>query len=173
MGSHFPAPRATRPHPAPRLTRHRRAGRHTSLLSDDEPPPGSAWPDGAAGPGRLISDGTRVHIRGENGTGENGAGAWYSPSPAAPMAPAAPADPPDEPGRRHSEDTVVIGDLGLFSGPRLTSGPWPKIGVNREPPPRPWYENRGRLAVAAAGLAVVAGGHASGHQGPPMSSRKL
>ena len=97
-----------------------------------------------------------MHIRGESGTGESGAGAWYSPSPAAPMAPAAPADPPYEPGCRHGEDTVVIGDLGLFSGPRLTPGPWPKIGVNHEPPPRPWYQNRGRLTVAAGGLAVVA-----------------
>ena len=132
MGGHFPAPRATR---------HRPAGRYTSLVGgpDDEP---ARWPVSPVSP---VSPGTRVHIR-----GENGAGAWYSPSPAAPA-----GAPPDEPGSRGA-DTVVIGDLGLLPGPRRTAGTWPQIGVSREPPPRPWYHNRNRLTVAAAGLAVVA-----------------
>ncbi len=50
-------------------------------------------------------------------------------------------------------DTVVMGDLGLFDSSR--TGNWPKIGVNRETPPQPWFQNRARLVIAAAGLASV------------------
>lgn len=56
-------------------------------------------------------------------------------------------------GGGYESDTVVMGDLGLFSSRRRTD--WPKVGVSREPPPRPWFQNRARLAIAATGLAAV------------------
>ena len=46
-----------------------------------------------------------------------------------------------------------MGDLGLFDSSR--TGDWPKIGVNREPPPQPWFQSRARLVIAAAALASV------------------
>ena len=56
-------------------------------------------------------------------------------------------------------DLGDLGDLGLFGGPSPrdgSPGSWPRIGVNREPPPRSWHQNRTRLIIATAGLAVVA-----------------
>jgi hypothetical protein len=86
--------------------------------------------------------GTRVFIRGEaghgayrsQGTGTQAGGPGYRP------------------GAGYA-DTVVMGDLGLFDSSR--TGDWPKIGVNRQPPPQPWFQNRARLVIAAAGLASV------------------
>jgi hypothetical protein len=57
------------------------------------------------------------------------------------------------PGGGYQSDTVVMGDLGLFSSRRPAD--WPKVAAIREPPARPWFRNRARLAIAATGLAAV------------------
>jgi Cellulose binding domain len=161
MGAHFPGLTAPR-RPGPVATRRRPGGgRHTSLVGsadDDSPPAGypdsspgypAGYPAGHPANDALYSQGTRVYIRGESGGepwsggsrprgGPGGSGTGYRSGGA---------------DTGNWADTVVMGDLGLFGGSR--TGEWPKVGVNREPPPRPWFQNRARLAIAAAGLATV------------------
>lgn len=136
--------------PESRAPRRRAAGRHTSLIDDaaDERPVEGTGQLPATG---LSGGGTRVRIRGEAGRDEYPG-----------------ADPPGSPA-----DTVVMGGPGLFGGPLPRDGSsatWPRIGVNREPPPRPWYKNRARLTITAAGLAVVA---FAGFLGVPALLRTL
>jgi Cellulose binding domain len=143
-------------------------GRHTSLV-------GSGDDDGyPAGAPAGYSQGTRVYIRGETGggpwpdgypPGETGyltgpgsrSSSDYRPGGSGSRPTAAgyrPGSGPDYgPGSGSGSDTVVMGDLGLFSSRRPAD--WPKVGVIREPPSRPWYQNRARLAIAASGLAAV------------------
>ena len=68
-------------------------------------------------------------------------------------------------GPAAGDDTVVLGDLGLFrrpvSGPRTGTfggpgGRTPGIGIDRPVPPRPWYRQRWRLAAVTGGLTIVA-----------------
>jgi len=149
-------------------------GRHTSLV-------GSGDDDGdPAGAPAEYSQGPRVYIRGETGgdpwpdgypPGETGyltgpgsrSSSDYRPGgsgsrpTAARYRPGSGSDDGPGSGYRsgggYQPDTVVMGDLGLFSSRRPAD--WPKVGVIREPPSRPWYQNRARLAIAASGLAAV------------------
>jgi Cellulose binding domain len=130
----------------------RHPGRHTSLVGagadGDEPGPADrpldAWlPPGLGAwppPVEGLSDGAaRVHIRGEG------------PAP--------------------DGDTVMLGGLGLFRTPAPGTGlgppvrPGPQVEWVR---PQPRYRPRWRLALAGAGLAVLA---AAGYLGaPPLLS---
>lgn len=158
----------------PGVSRHG-GGRHTSLVGsgDDDGYPACAPAD--------YGQGTRVHIRGETGgdpgpggspPGETGyltgpgsrSSSDYRPGgsgsrpTAAGYQPGSGSDygPGSGSGYRSSggyySDTVVMGDLGLFSS---RPADWPKVGVIREPASRPWYQNHTRLAIVASGLAAV------------------
>jgi hypothetical protein len=58
----------------------------------------------------------------------------------------------------HAEDTVVLGDFGLFdnSRPPGTGAPPASEEAGGQPPGRAWYRQPRRLAAAAGGLALVA-----------------
>jgi hypothetical protein len=143
MGARFPGLTAPRRPGAAAPRRRPGAGRHTSLVGDADD---SIYPADYAVRDERYSQGTRVYIRGEAGRDARSGG--YRP-PGTGLQAGGPGDPP---GTGYA-DTVVMGDLGLFGSSR--TGDWPKIGVNREPPPRPWFQSRARLAIAAAGLASV------------------
>jgi hypothetical protein len=154
------------------VSRHRAAGgRHTSLIggTDDSGPGGYPADD----PGRY-GQGTRVTIRGDTGhqpwpdgpgASEPGETGYLTGPGSRASSDYRPGSGSSEPGRAgyrpgsgyrpggYESDTVVIGDLGLFSSRRPAD--WPKVGVSREPPRRPWFQNRARLAIAATGLAAV------------------
>ena len=149
MGARFPGLMAPRL-PAPAGPRRRPgAGRHTGLVGDPDDrtqPAGPVSRDvGYAARGEGYAQGTRVCIRGE--TGDPWPGGYRPPGTGSPG-----GGPGNRAGAGHQPDTVVMGDLGLFAGVR--TGEWPKIGGKSEPP-RPWFQNRARLAIAAAGLATV------------------
>ena len=169
MEVHFPGLTVSRRRPA--------GGRHTSLVGSTD----DGGPDGypADDPSRY-GQGARVTIRGETGhqPGPGGPGASQPGETGYLTGPGSRSSSDYRPGRGSSEpgragdqtgpgyrpgsgyrpggyesDTVAMGDLGLFSSRRPAD--WPKVGVSREPPPRPWFQNRARLAIAATGLAAV------------------